>query len=233
MDRASEVHRRQGWVVDLGLDYLRVARVLDRIDPVGARRKGDEAKELLAGFGGTTPGHVGLYEGNTVATSKPSRAMVAYEAAVQGFTEQAFYPIGLARVFRAISRLEFDRSCSRGGQLGSAQSALEYALAATLLHPYARNAETVANAAFALYTRLGSGDSARKRLRGDLQELVHKALAMREGPFQHLKHLDSCGTFSDVARLVNRALQLAERALEEATQYGGASNHLFRPPQSA
>lgn len=158
-------------------------------------------KELL-GTRGTGTGHIYLHKGLLILEERPAKAKDFLEIARKGFIEPSFYPTGLSEAFKEISGI-FLMNNKKTGDL----AALQYALVATILHPYGRNLETLQLAAHKMYWRLGEKMTAFNTF---WQEQEEKLWSMDSEPFSDLRYL--------VKSFQEHGIYRIEAALEKAKQ---------------
>ncbi len=139
-----------------------------------------QSEELL-GTRGTAGGHIYLHKGLVVLEEQPRRAKDFLESARESFVEPSFYSKGLSEVLKEISGVYLMDNKEMGDEM-----ALQYALAATVLHPYGRNLEILQLAAHKMYWRMGENMIAFNKF---WRALGEKLWSMESEPFLDLRYL--------------------------------------------
>lgn len=155
---------------------------------------------------GTTNGHLSLHKGIFALEEQSEKAKDLLENAREGFTEPIFYARGLAEAFKEISNL-YVMDERKGGD----ERSLEYALTATVLHPYSRTIELLRLAAHKWYWRLGENRTAFNTF---WQALEEKLWRMEAEPFSDLRYFLKAFPESGIAS-IQTALEKAKQAVQD------------------
>lgn len=177
----AAAHKRDE-TASMGYSRLRQTPFLARGDSVATNRYLDESASLIEGQP-TALGHINLYRGRLLGSGNPKLAIDYLERASSGFASPLFYPHGLSMVFRESSQLRLGLARTQDDY----KMALQYALIATALHPYAQSLTTLQRTAKWTSARLGQRSHEFPKYR---QELLEQLLQMDEGSFAVLKRLD-------------------------------------------
>jgi transcriptional regulator with XRE-family HTH domain len=164
-----------------------------------------QSEELLDRQG-TTQGHLALHKGMFALEERPEKAMDILENAREGFTEPIFYAHGLSETFKEISSLYLmdDRKSED-------ERALQYALAAAVLHPYSRNIELLQLAARKMYWRMGENRTAFNTFWQTLEERLWR---MDAEPFSDLRYLMKAFPENGIS-YVETSLEKARHAVQD------------------
>jgi hypothetical protein len=135
------------------------------------------------------------------AEEKPSRVMDMLQKALYAFLEPIYYPKGLSMVFREMSQLY--------SSLQHYKEELQYALAATIFHPYGRSLEALQDSIPT--TRWSMGGKEFEKL---WMESMQRVWGMDGEPFCHLKPLLKSFGEQQWRQHVRTAIQSAEDVRE-------------------
>jgi hypothetical protein len=151
-----------------------------------------------------------LLKGLLTLEEQPGRAKDLLGSPGEGFIKPIFYPKGVAAVLKEISGVHLMDNKKTGDQL-----ALEYALAAAVLHPYGRNLEILQLAARKMYWRLGENMTVFNK---SWQALKEKLWSMESEPFSDLRYV--------MKSFQENGIHYVETAIEEAKK--AIHDELFR-----
>jgi transcriptional regulator with XRE-family HTH domain len=178
--KAYEYSRRYNLPGSMGYNLMRqVPILLSQGETRTAESLLEQSQDLL-GNRGTMIGHIYLHQGLLAFEEKPRRARELFERASEGYRGPIFYPKGLSKALIRISEMY-----AIDGKKADIQLELEYALAATALHPYGQNLEVLRWAAYRTYRHMGESVTVFNRYRQRLEE----RLWSMDGLFSDLKRL--------------------------------------------
>ncbi|SRR6266571_762942 len=203
-DRKFGLHANVGFALLRQIPALLYEGELDTTENYLAR------SEELLGTRGTARGHIYLHKGLLALEEQPEKAKDFLETAREGFVEPTFYSLGLSAVLKEISGV-YSMDDKKTGD----ERALQYALVATVLHPYSRNLELLQLAAHKMYWRLGENMTTFNK---SWQALEEKLWDMESEPFSDLRYLMKSSQ--------ENGIHSVKTALEEAKK--AVHNELFR-----
>ncbi len=161
------------------------------------------SKELL-GARGTVTGHIALHKGLLMLEEQPGRAIDFLGSARAGFVEPTFYSRGLSEVLKELSGASLMSNKKTEDQM-----AFQYAMAATVLHPYSRNLEILQLSAHKMYWRLGENLTAFNTF---WQTLEEKLWSMDTEPFSDLRYLMRSSQEQGI-HVIDTGIEVAKKAI--------------------
>ena len=204
LQKAESYDSQLGLYTNVGFALLRQIPALLKEGEFNTTKTYLARSEELLGMRGKGKGHIYLHKGLLVLEEQPKKAIEFLEGARESFAEPPFYSKGLSEVYKEIGGVYL-----MDDKIAKDQKAVEYALAATVLHPYGRNLEMLQLAAHKLYWRLGENMTAFNTF---WQTLKEKIWSMESEPFSDLRYLINSFQEQGIQH-VEIAIATAEKAI--------------------